>query len=200
MLEKIRSILNTELPISIEEKITRFNNGSKEVEYKTLTKSIGASYYWLVKFTNGQRIPYPILNLEGVESSPFENGEIEKNEEEIALITEQEKIVKDAFTNRPELKQCFEKLQESIFDQEEYIYSRCSGCACWAYSAGEGYCISPQCETMPEGKGTEVFPGKIAQEVWNNQMDADIWGQIPVFDYEKRIVRNAKTYEEAMGK
>jgi len=82
---------------------------------------------------------------------------------------------------------------------EEYIYPRCSECACWDYSAGEGYCKSPQCEIMPEGKGTEVFPGKIAQEVWNNQGKADVWGEIPVFDFEKRIVRCAETYEEAMG-
>jgi len=97
MLEKIRKILAIKLPISIEEKITTYDNGVKSVRYETITEPIGASYYWLVKFTNGQRIPYPILNLEGAESSPFKNGEIIKSEEEIAFIIEQERIVKEAF-------------------------------------------------------------------------------------------------------
>ena len=98
MLERIRKILATELPVSIEEKITTYDDdGDENVRYKTITEPIGASYYWLVKFTNGQRIPYPILNLEGAESSPFKNGEIIKSEEEIAFIIEQERIVKEAF-------------------------------------------------------------------------------------------------------
>jgi len=91
-------------------------------------------------------------------------------------------------------------LEKSNIDQEEYIYPRCADCACWAYSAGEGYCKNAMCKTMLEGKGTVVFPGKIDQEVWNNQGKADVWGEIPVFDFTKRIVRNAETYEEAMGK
>ena len=120
MLEKLRTTLSSELPIVIEEKITRYSNGKKTIFYESITAPIGSSYYWLVKFTNGQRIPYPLLNLEGVESSPFENGEIEKDEkdeEEIAFITEQEKVVKDAFESRSELKQCFDELQISIFGE-----------------------------------------------------------------------------------
>ena len=117
MLEKLRTTLSSELPIAIEEKITSYSNGKKTVFYEPITEPIGSSYYWLVKFTNGQRIPYPLLNMEGEESSPFENGEIEKDEDEKAFITEQEKYVKDAFESRTELKKCFDELQISIFGE-----------------------------------------------------------------------------------
>ena len=151
MLEKIRNILATELPTSIEEKITTYDNDVKSVRYETITEPIGASYYWLVKFTNGQRIPYPILNLEGTESSPFENGEIVKSEEEIALITEQGKIVKEAFANRPKLWSTFEKLKAELFadTSEEYICPECAKCDHWKYaSMTNGYCNISKCKNL----------------------------------------------------
>jgi len=123
MLDKLRLTLTNELPIVIEEKITSYSNGKKTIFYETITEPIGSSYYWLVKFTNGQRIPYPLLNLEGAETSPFQNGEIVKSEEEKAFITKQEKLVREAFKSRTELKQHFDELQISIFGEhveEEY--------------------------------------------------------------------------------
>jgi len=152
MLERIRKILATELPVSIEEKITTYDDdGDENVRYKTITEPIGASYYWLVKFSNGQRIPYPILNLEGAESSPFENGEIIKSEEEIAFITEQERIVKKAFANRSKLWSTFERLKAELFadTSEEYICSDCENCDHWKYAPiTNGYCNISKCKNL----------------------------------------------------
>jgi len=148
MLEKIRKILATELPVSIEEKITRYENGIKTVQYETVTEPIGSSYYWLVKFTNGQRIPYPILNLESEDSAPFKNGEIEKSKEEITNITEQEKIVREAFSTNRRLWPTFERLKAEIFADttEEYIYLECEKCEHWKYAPmTHGYCNTKHC-------------------------------------------------------
>jgi hypothetical protein len=40
------------------------------------TRDSAASYYWLVRFANGVRIPYPICNQEGPDASPYEYGSI----------------------------------------------------------------------------------------------------------------------------
>jgi len=168
------------------------------VEYENVTKSFGASYYWLVRFTSGRRIPYPLLNLEGPESSPFQNGSIEKDDDEIAIMETQESIIREAYEARPELKQEFEALKFSIFGKD--LYDRCSECVAfdghYCVQAGPGVESGTSiCETMPEGAGIENIPGAIRYGEWEPEGTPENLKQIPVFDFKKRIVRNLKSEE-----
>jgi hypothetical protein len=43
------------------------------------TRDNFVSYYWVVVFANGVRIPYPICNQEGADSSPYEYGSIQRS-------------------------------------------------------------------------------------------------------------------------
>lgn len=117
-LAKLSKTLENHLPIAIEEKITRhLENDQVEVEYND--QPTGASYFWLVKFNNGYRLPYPLMNLEGTNSTPYAHGTIEKTMDQMDEIIVKEKIISAFYETRPELKQAFEKLQSKVLDQNE---------------------------------------------------------------------------------
>jgi len=202
ILERMKTILANELPICIVEKII---TDEDTVEFKSPE---GASYYWLVKFPSGN-IPYPLMNLEGPEASPFENGCIEKSSEEITRIKIQENLIRGAYKNRPELENRFKILVQGIKifsnNNDEFIYPRCADCAAWRGYSCAGSCGiasgkvgTPICDTMPEGIGIKRLQGAIKNGIWLFQgSHPDGYGEVPIFDFKKRIVRNALTYEES---
>ncbi len=107
--KELLETLENSTPVKIVEKITR---EGEETEYDD--QPSGASYYWLVEFDNGKRIPYPLMNLEGPDTSAFQHGEMGRSDSEKNAVTEQEEIIRAAYKKRPELKTKFEELQEAI--------------------------------------------------------------------------------------
>lgn len=61
------------------------------------TRDNFVSYYWLVVFENGVKIPYPICNQEGCEASPFEYGCIDRSWLSKIIIIAQELMLKRHF-------------------------------------------------------------------------------------------------------
>jgi hypothetical protein len=74
----------------------------------------GSSYYWLVRFENGAVIPYPLMNLEGVNASPYAHGGIQKSIKEKTLIVLRETLIRVAYIVRPSVKAAFSELQDQI--------------------------------------------------------------------------------------
>jgi hypothetical protein len=61
------------------------------------TRDNFVSYYWVVVFANGIKIPYPICNQEGCEASPFENGSVYRSWLSKTIIRVQELMLKRHF-------------------------------------------------------------------------------------------------------
>lgn len=96
---KLTKTLLLELPKTIESK--HYDQESETFYYDSDLS--GPSYYWLVRFSNGKRIPFPILNRGGVDSSPYKYGSLNKTKKEKIKILIQESIVWTIEKIRPNL-------------------------------------------------------------------------------------------------
>ena len=112
--KELMETFKNSMPVKIVDKIVR---EGEETEYND--EPSGASYYRLVEFDNGKRIPYPLMNIEGADTSAFEHGEIGRSDDEKNAVNEQEEIIKKAYEQKPELKAKFEELQKNIFEKEQ---------------------------------------------------------------------------------
>lgn len=111
--QKFIRTIQYSMPVAIEQKIVREVDGDIDIEYsRNLT---GASYFWLVRFDNGFRVPYPLMNLEGVDSNPYKYGERMKTEEEKKDIIQKESVIRLCYRARKNLKKKFEELQKDAF-------------------------------------------------------------------------------------
>ena len=122
-IEKLKQTLEGAMPVKIVEKVVyqHEEKDDKGIIFKP-EESVyeispaGASYYWLVEFSNGDRIPFPLMNLEGINASPFRNGSIQKSDADKEMITEQENIIKEAYKTNPEIKNKFDTLRDALME------------------------------------------------------------------------------------
>ena len=103
LITKLKKVM-TENPVALEESYIDIDG---EVQYES-PLTYGNSFYWLVRFESGIRLPYPILNLEfnhTHDSEPFPD--------EAELMQEQEQIIREAYSLRPELIEKVHNLVET---------------------------------------------------------------------------------------
>ena len=114
LIENLRKTLIESLPIAIESQVGKVYTSPPE----------GASYFWLVRFSNGIRIPYPVMSLEGVDASLFSSSSRVLSLDESLTICAQESMVRAAFSARKELAEAFENLKASATKE----YEECEEC------------------------------------------------------------------------
>ena len=115
-LEGAHQRLDETFKSSMPERIVaKIYNSEDKIDYESINCPTGASYYWLVEFSNKMRVPYPLMNLEGPDSNP--GYEQPRSESDRQAVIEQEKLIKMHFDHNPQIKEKFELLQSDIFDQ-----------------------------------------------------------------------------------
>jgi len=103
LITKLKKAL-TENPVALEESYVDIEG---LVQYET-PLGYGNPFYWLIRFESGIRIPYPMLILEfnhTHDSEPFPD--------EMKLMQEQEKVIHEAYSFRPELREMVQNLVET---------------------------------------------------------------------------------------